>query len=140
MYCLSSLKFYLQFFKKKVLLFRYIFHNEYSGNKRTMGHITHLRNQFKSINTFEQSYDYIYFKIGQVDQEKIFTFLQFCYYLPMLKGVALTIWTNLNPLYPRMSLVKIGPVVLEKKIFFKSSMYFYYSGIISPRETEVPFF
>ena len=25
-----------------------------------MGHIAHLRNQFKSINTFEQSYDYMY--------------------------------------------------------------------------------
>ena len=28
-------------------------------NKRPMGHITHLRNQFKSINTFAQCYDYI---------------------------------------------------------------------------------
>ena len=29
-------------------------------NKRPMGHIAHLRNQFKSINiNFEKSYDYI---------------------------------------------------------------------------------
>ena len=28
-------------------------------NKRSMGHIAHMRNQFKSINTFEKSYDYI---------------------------------------------------------------------------------
>ena len=26
-------------------------------NKRPMGHIIHLRNQFKPINTFAQSYD-----------------------------------------------------------------------------------
>ena len=38
-----------------------------------MGHIAHLRNQFKSINTFERSYDYIYYKTGPVVQEeKIF--------------------------------------------------------------------
>ena len=37
------------------------------------GHIAHLRNQFKSMNTFERSYDYIYYKIGPVVQEeKIF--------------------------------------------------------------------
>ena len=28
-------------------------------NKRPMGHIVHLRNQFTSINTFQESYDYI---------------------------------------------------------------------------------
>ena len=28
-------------------------------NKRPMGHVAHLRNKFKLINTFEQSYDYI---------------------------------------------------------------------------------
>ena len=28
-----------------------------SVNKRPMGHIAHLRNQFKSMNTFAQSYD-----------------------------------------------------------------------------------
>ena len=39
-----------------------------------MGHIAHLRNQFKSINTFERSYDYIYYKIGPIVQEKIFKF------------------------------------------------------------------
>ena len=39
-------------------------------NKRPMGHIAHLRYQFKSINTFERSYDHIYYKIGQVVQEE----------------------------------------------------------------------
>ena len=53
-----------------------------------MGPIAHLRNQFKSLNTFERSYDYIYYKTGPVVQEeKIFkfpesTFTIFCY-LPM---------------------------------------------------------
>ena len=37
-----------------------------------MGHIAHLRNQFKSPNTFECRYDYIYYKIGAVVHEKIF--------------------------------------------------------------------
>ena len=39
-------------------------------NKRPMGHIAHLRNQFKSMNTFKRSYDYIYYKNGQVVQEE----------------------------------------------------------------------
>ena len=37
-----------------------------------MGHIAHMRNQFKSMNTFERNYDYIYYKIGPVVHEKIF--------------------------------------------------------------------
>ena len=58
-----------------------------------MGHIAHLRNNFKSMNTFERSYDYVYYEIGLVVQEKNFfnfvnALLQFCYYFPMLKGVA----------------------------------------------------
>ena len=43
-------------------------------NKRPMGHITHLKNHVKSMNTFERSYDYIYYKIGSVVQEEIFKF------------------------------------------------------------------
>ena len=43
-------------------------------NKRPMGRIAHLRNQFKSMNTFKQSYDYLYIhvyhKIGPVVQEE----------------------------------------------------------------------
>ena len=41
-----------------------------------MGHIAHLRNQLKSMNTFEQSYDYIYYKIDPVVQKKIFKYCQ----------------------------------------------------------------
>ena len=35
-----------------------------------MGHIAHLKNQFKSINTFEKSYDDIYNKIGPIILEE----------------------------------------------------------------------
>ena len=35
-----------------------------------MGHIAHLKNHFKSMNTFERSYEYIYHEIGQVVQEE----------------------------------------------------------------------
>ena len=31
------------------------------GNERPMGHITHVRNKFKSVNTFERNYDYTYY-------------------------------------------------------------------------------
>ena len=34
-------------------------------NKRPMDHTAHLRNQFKSMNTFERSYDYIYTSKGR---------------------------------------------------------------------------
>ena len=37
-------------------------------DKMPMGHIAHLRNQFKSMNILEGSYDYIYYKIGPVVQ------------------------------------------------------------------------
>ena len=51
------------------------------------------------------------------------------------------IWTNLNPFYPRMlSLIEIGPAVLEKKIFLISSMYFHYFVIISPWKRAGPSF
>ena len=35
-----------------------------------MGHIAHLRNQFKAMNTFARSNDYIHYKIGLVVQEE----------------------------------------------------------------------
>ena len=45
-----------------------------------MCHIAHLRNQFKSMNTFKRSYDYIYYKNGQVVQEeKIFNYCECIY-------------------------------------------------------------
>ena len=39
-----------------------------------MGHIAHLTHQVKSMNKFERSYDYIYYKTGPVVQEEIFKF------------------------------------------------------------------
>ena len=33
-------------------------------NKRPIGYIAQVRNQFKSMNTFERSFDYIYYKTG----------------------------------------------------------------------------
>ena len=42
---------------------------------KTMGHTPHLRNQFKSMITFERSYYYIHYKTGPVVQEEnIFKF------------------------------------------------------------------
>ena len=47
-----------------------------------MGHIAHLRNQFKTMNTFEQK-KIICYKIGPVVwEEEIFKFRE-CTYLPM---------------------------------------------------------
>ena len=39
-------------------------------NKRAMSHIAHLRNQFKLMNTSEQSYVYIYYVKGPVVREE----------------------------------------------------------------------
>ena len=75
--------------------------------------MAHLRNQFKSMNTFEQSYDYIYYKIGTVVQEeKIFKFCECTFAIllvsPNFKRCGLSIWTNLNSLYPGMLFAKFG--------------------------------
>ena len=97
-----------------------------------MGHIAHLRNQFKSMNTFKRSYDYIYRKTGPVVQkEKILNFLkvllQFCYHIPMLKGVVFP-FEQTQILFTQgcflLSLVEIGPVVLQK-IFLKFCQCFF---------------
>ena len=37
-------------------------------NRRPMGHIAHLRNPFKLMNTFERNYDHIYYKTDPVVQ------------------------------------------------------------------------
>ena len=52
-----------------------------------MGHIAQLRNQFKSMNTFERSYDYIYYKTGPVVQEEeIFIFLESIFAILLLSS------------------------------------------------------
>ena len=70
-----------------------------------MGHIAHLRNQFKSMNTLEWSSDHIYYKTCPVVQEeKIFKFCENTFAIlllsPNVKRCGLSIWTNLHPLYP----------------------------------------
>ena len=52
-----------------------------------MGHIAHLRNQFESMNMFEWSYDYIYYKIGPVVQEEeiIILWMYFCNFVIISK-------------------------------------------------------
>ena len=71
-----------------------------TSHKRPMGHIAHLRN----LNTFEQRYDQIYHRIGQVVQEKIFKFHECTCAIFFTQGCFLP------------SLVEVSPVVL-KKIF-----------------------
>ena len=64
-------------------------------NKRPMGHIAHLRKQFKSINT----YDYIMTLIKRRKNKNIINFMRiYCFF----------IWTNLNPLHTRMLCAKFG--------------------------------
>ena len=74
------------------------------------------------MKTFEQSYDYIYYNIGKVVQEKTFKFREYAFAIllisPYVKRCHLSIWTKLNPLHPGMHFAKfgeIGPVVLYKK-------------------------
>ena len=77
-------------------------------HKMPMGHIAHLRKQFKSINT----YDYI---ITLIKRKKNINFMiMYCFFIWILTQGCFV---------PK--LVEIGSVVLEK-IFFISSMYFRY--------------
>ena len=55
-------------------------------NKRTMGHIAQLRNQFKSMNISKRSSDYIYYNLGTVVQEKIFK-LHECIFAVVLEKI-----------------------------------------------------
>ena len=100
-----------------------------------MGQIAHLRNQFKSKNTFTQSYDYIVSLIWREKQpiisilqkhwvpfthgcfvsslvEKIFKISSFYFhYFVIISPWQKTwhfIWINLNLLHPRMLCVKFG--------------------------------
>ena len=73
---------------------------ENSKRKRPMGHIAHLRNKFKSINTFEQSYDYILAWIGEGKT----------HYL-LFENWMVLISKALNPLHRRMLCAKIWLVL-----------------------------
>ena len=63
-------------------------------NKRPMGHIAHLRKQFKSINT----YDYIITLIKR-RKKPIINFIRIYFFF---------IWRNLNLLHPKMLCAEIG--------------------------------
>ena len=63
-------------------------------NKRPMGHIAHLRKQFKSINTN----DYIITLIKR-RRKNVINFIRVYWFF---------IWTNLNPLHPRMLCANFG--------------------------------
>ena len=97
-------------------------------NKRSMGHITHLRKQFKSINT----YDYIITLIKR-RRKNIIDFRIIYWFF---------ICRNLNPLHPRMLCAKFGWNWLSgsgEDDFLISSMYFHYFVIISPWKRAEPF-
>ena len=78
----------------------------HNNNKRPMGHIAHLRKQFKSINT----YDYIITLIKRRKKKTLLTLWEFTFssfeetWIPFTQGCFVP------------SLVEIGPVVLEKKM------------------------
>ena len=104
----------------------------YKKNKRPMGHITHLRNQFKSTNTFERSYNYKYYKISPVvNEEKFFiSWMYFCkiviisrckkmwlFHLKKLKSSLprdnfCQVWLKLAQLFWRRRFFKIVSVIL----------------------------
>ena len=75
-----------------------------------MGHIAHLRNQFKSENTFQQSYGYIITLIRSMKK----TIIAF-------PGIECSTIIKPRVLFTQghfvPSLVEIGTVGLEKKIF-----------------------
>ena len=75
-------------------------------NKRPMGHIAHLRKQFKSINT----YDYIITLIKRRKKKLLISW-------EFIGSSFEQTWIPLTPGCFVPSWVEIGPVVLEKKIF-----------------------
>ena len=111
--------------------------NSTCTNKRPMGHIAHLRKQFKSINTYDYIitikrknhlllYENLIFlhlnlhpgmhcasliEISPAVLEKIFKFCLCIFAFVIIspwKKVGPFIWTHLNPLYPRMHCAKFG--------------------------------
>ena len=92
-------------------------------NKRPMGHIAHLRKQFKSINT----YDYIITLIKR-RKKNIIKLMRINWFF---------IWRNMNPYHTRMPvprLVEIGSM----ENFLISSLNFRYFVIISPWKRAGP--
>ena len=89
-------------------------------NKRPIGHIAHLRKQFKSINTYDYIITLIKRKKHIIDFKRIYWFF---------------IWRNLYLLHPRMLCAKFVWNWLSdsgEEHFLISSTYFHYFVIISP--------
>ena len=110
-------------------------------NKRPMSHMVYPRNQFKSMNTFEQSYDYINIlykrSMGHIAYLwKQFKSIKTYNHIKMLitrrKKILFTLWQFTGSSFEQTwipiiqgcfvpSLVEISPAVLEKKIFERAS-------------------
>ena len=60
----------------------------------------------------------------------VYAFLLFCYYLPIVNGVALHLQQIESPLPKVPSLVKTGPVVLQK--IFKCCQCIFTISLLSP--------
>ena len=89
-------------------------------NKRPMGHIPHLRKQFKSINTW------LYHNVDKEKKKNIINFMRiFCFF----------IWRNLNPLHPRMLCAKMAQWFWREGFFLN----FFNFVIISPGKRAGPF-
>ena len=91
--------------------------NDYQEtNKRPMGHIVHLRNQFKSMS------EYIWEKFWLIVSNFFNVFMLFQIISPWKRAWPF-IWTNLKIPFTQgcfvPSLVEIGPVVLEKMKMWK---------------------
>ena len=99
-------------------------------NKRPICHIANLKNHFKSINTFAQSYDYI---IMLIWREMIHHFL--------LDNWMVLICKTLSSFDPRMlmpSLVENWPNGYGEEYFLISSVYFRYFEIILALHVKKP--
>ena len=97
-------------------------------NKRPMGHIAHLRKQFKSINTYDDT-------ITLIKRRK-----KPHYYLSENKSVLL--WTKLNHIHRRMLCAKFGwnwPSGSGEEDFLNFLNAFHYFVIISPWKRAGPF-
>ena len=85
-------------------------------NKTPMGHIAHLRKQFKSLN----KYDFIITLIQRIKKNSY-------------KNLLFFIWTNLNPLPPLHALCKIWLILAQwflRRTFLNFINIFYYFVII----------
>ena len=88
-------------------------------NKRPMDHIAHLRNQFKSINTFVQSYDL------ERSKHHLIFIIKWSLFVSFTQGCFLP------------SLVESDPMVLQKNIFrFRQCLFRNY---LPPWKQALPF-